>query len=234
MRFPLVLLALFVVVAVGLGISPWYREDWALENAIAFTGVAVLVATYKRMPLSKVSYALIFIFLVMHEVGAHYTYSEVPYDAWFERYTGETLSARLGFERNHYDRLVHFAYGLLLAYPFRELFVRVADARGFWGYFLPLDVIMSTSMLYELVEWGAALVMGEGLGQAYLGTQGDVWDAQKDMALATLGAVLALLVTAAIHRALDRDFQRDWAESLRIKEPRPLGEEAIKRFTEDA
>ncbi len=227
MRYPLVLLVVLLVVAVLLGIAPAYREDWAIENALAALGVLALVLSARRMPLSRISYTLIFAFLLLHELGAHYTYSEVPYDAWFEQLTGETLSARLGFERNHFDRLVHFSYGLLLAYPFRELFVRVAEARGFWGYFFPLDVVMSTSMLYELIEWGAALVMGGDLGQAYLGTQGDVWDAQKDMALATLGAVLALAVTATIHRRFDRDFQRDWAESLRVKDPRPLGEDAI-------
>lgn len=231
MRYPLTLLVLFLVAATLLGIAPSHRDDWALENALAVAGVLFLVLSWRRMRLSKVSYTLIFVFLLLHELGAHYMYSEVPYDAWLERFTGETLSSRMGFERNHYDRLVHFAYGLLLAYPFRELFVRVADVRGFWGYFLPLDVVMSTSMLYELVEWGAASVLGDGLGQAYLGTQGDVWDAHKDMLLATLGAAIALSVTAAVHRGLDRDFQREWAESLRVKDPRPLGEEAIARAT---
>lgn len=224
-RLPLVLLGLFLVIATLLGIDPSHRSDWMLENALAFLGVLVLVATFKRLRLSKISYVLIFVFLVLHEVGAHYTYAEVPYDAWFERWTGETLSARFGFERNHFDRLVHFAYGLLLAYPFRELFVRVADVRGFWGYFLPLDVVMSSSMLYELLEWGAAEVFGGDLGQAYLGTQGDIWDAHKDMLLATTGAVLSLTISACIHRSLARDFQREWAESLRVKRPEPLGEE---------
>ena len=120
-------------------------------------------------------------------MGAHYTYSLVPYDAWVEALTGRTLSSLTGWERNHFDRLVHFSYGLLLAYPAREVFLRVADVRGFWGYYLPLDVVMATSMLYELIEWGAASVFGGDLGVAYLGTQGDPWDAQKDMALATAG-----------------------------------------------
>ncbi len=230
MRFPGVLLAALLVIGGLLGIAPNDRGNWLLENALAALAVVVLVLTYRRMPLSKVSYTLIFLFLVLHEVGAHYSYSEVPYDAWFERWTGETLSARLGLERNHYDRVVHFSYGLLLAYPFRELFVRVADVRGFWGYFLPLDVVMSTSMLYELIEWGAAMVLGDGAGQAYLGSQGDVWDAHKDMLLATIGAAIALCVAAAVHRALDRDFQREWAESLRVKDPRPLGEVAVQRL----
>lgn len=224
-RYPLALLALFLAFATALGIRPWYRDDWLLENVLTVVGLAILVLSYRRMPLSRLSYTLIFVFLVLHEVGSHYTYSKVPYDAWFERLTGEPLSPRLGLTRNHYDRLVHFAYGLLMAYPFRELFVRVAEARGFWGYFLPLDVVLSSSLAYELIEWGAASIMAnEELGQAYLGMQGDVWDAHKDMLLAAAGAVLALVVIAAVQRALDRDFQREWAESLRVKDPRPLSE----------
>ena len=80
------------------------------------------------------------------------------FDRWVEALTGRTLSSRTGWERNHFDRLVHFCYGLLLAYPAREVFLRVADVRGFWGYYLPLDVVMATSMLYELIEWGSAVV----------------------------------------------------------------------------
>lgn len=221
-RLPLVLLSLFLLIATALGIAPHHRSDWALENVLTLVVVLLLVFTHKRMRFSNISYVLIFLFLVLHEVGSHYTYSEVPYDAWFEQLTGTTLSELCGFERNHFDRLVHFAYGFLLAFPFRELFVRVAEARGFWGYFLPLDVIMSTSMLYELIEWGAAMVVGDGLGQAYLGTQGDVWDAHKDMLLATLGALIALVIIGLVHRTLARDFNREWRESLRVKAAGPL------------
>lgn len=224
LRFALVLLVILVAFATAMGIAPKHRDDWALENALTVVALAGLIASARKLPLSRVSYASIFALLVLHTLGSHWTYSEVPYDAWFERFTGATLNSRLGFERNHYDRLVHFCYGLLIAYPIRELFVRIADARGFWGYFLPLDVIMSTSMLYELLEWGAAKVAGGDLGQAYLGTQGDVWDAHWDMALATLGAILALTITALVHRRLNRDFHREWAESLRVKREKPLGE----------
>ncbi len=229
-RFPLTLLVLLAILGIALGIAPRYRSDWLLENALAAAAVIVLVLTWRAFPLSKISYGLIFAFLVLHEIGAHYTYSEVPYDAWFARLTGRGLNQWLGLERNHYDRLVHFSYGFLLAYPMRELFVRVADARGFWGYVLPLDVVMSTSMLYELFEWLAAEVFGGDLGVAYLGTQGDQWDAQKDMLLATLGSVLSLTIAALVHRRLDRDFQREWAASLRVKHPEPLGEVAAERL----
>ncbi len=179
------------------------------------------------------SYTLIFVFMCLHQVGAHYTYAEVPYDAWFERLTGTTFNDLVGWERNNFDRVVHFLYGLLLAYPIREVFLRVADVRGFWGYFLPLDLTMSTSMLFELVEWGAAEVFGGDLGQAYLGTQGDVWDAHKDMALASLGALIAMLVTYAINRRFQRDFNREWAESLRVKHRKPLGEDALAKLVRD-
>ena len=127
-----------------------------------------------------------------------------------------------------FDRLVHFAYGLLLAYPVREIFLRIADVRGFWGYFLPLDLTMSTSMIYELIEWGAAMAFGSELGQAYLGTQGDVWDAHKDMALASLGALLAMAITLAVNRWLGRDVAAEWA-SFRVLNPEPLARRAIAR-----
>ncbi|TAJ02288.1 MAG: DUF2238 domain-containing protein [Planctomycetota bacterium] len=231
MKFPLLLGAILLALSIALGIAPVDRSDWALENALALLAVAVLVVSHRRFRLSNVSYALVFAMLVLHTVGAHYTYSKVPYDAWWRAVFGASLDAALGFERNHYDRLVHFAYGFLIAYPMRELFVRVADVKGFWGYFLPLDMVASTSMLYELVEWGAAEFFGGELGIAYLGSQGDVWDAQKDMALASLGAVLSLTLAAIVHRALDRDFQRQWAESLRVKRKRPLGEEEIARLS---
>jgi putative membrane protein len=229
-RFPLTLLVLLAILGSALGIAPHYRDDWLLENLLAAVAVLVLVLSARAFPLSNISYGLIFVYLVLHEVGAHYTYSEVPYDAWFASVTGRGLNELLGLERNHYDRLVHFSYGFLLAYPVRELFVRVADARGFWGYALPLDVVMSTSMLYELIEWAAAEVLGGELGVAYLGTQGDQWDAQKDMLLATTGAALSLGLAAFVHRRLDRDFQREWAASLKVKHAAPLGEVAIERL----
>jgi putative membrane protein len=228
-RYPLVLLALLTLFVAAMGVAPHDRADWLLENALLALGVGALVATHRALPLSRISYTLIFLFLCLHTVGSHYTYSLVPYDAWFETLTGRTLGDRMGWDRNHYDRLVHFSYGLLLAYPAREVFLRVADVRGFWGYFLPLDVVMATSMVYELIEWGAAELFGGELGAAYLGTQGDLWDAHKDMALASLGAILAMGLTAAINWRWQRDFARAWADSLRVKHREPLGEDALAR-----
>jgi len=229
-HYLLTLGAIFLVLWALLAIAPYDRKDWALENVLVFLIVPFLLLTRKRLPLSRVSYTSIFIFLCLHEVGAHYTYAKVPYDEWFRSLTGTPLNELFGFQRNHFDRLVHFSFGLLLAYPIREVFLRVAEVRGVWGYYLPLDVTMATSMLFELFEWGAAELFGGDLGVAYLGTQGDIWDAHKDMALASLGAVIAMLVTVAINVTLQRDFARELAESLRVKQPKPLGEDEIARM----
>ena len=232
-RFLTLLALLFSVEFIVLAMAPHDRADWALENVLVLVAVLTLIFSYKRLPLSNISYTLIFIFLCLHEVGAHYTYAEVPYDQWWLAVTGSTFNDMVGWERNHFDRLVHFLYGLLLAYPIREVFLRVADVRGFWGYFLPLDLTMSTSMIFELFEWGAAELFGGDLGIAYLGTQGDVWDAHKDMALASLGAILAMGVTMSINSVLQRDFALEWAESLRVKSSEPLGERAIANLLKE-
>ncbi len=231
-KYLLILAVLFAGVWAALAVSPLYREDWMLENFLVVAFVAILAASYRRFPLSRVSYTLIFLFLCLHEVGAHYTYSRVPYEEWTQALFGRSLNEVMGWERNHYDRLIHFSYGLLLAYPIREMFLRVANVQGFWGYFLPLDVTMSTSMVFELFEWGAAALFGGELGMAYLGTQGDVWDAHKDMALASLGALIAMGLVAAINLSLQRDFAREWADSLTVKQTEPLGETAIARMLE--
>jgi putative membrane protein len=229
-RYLATLAGLFLVIWSALAIDPLYRHDWLLENVLLLAFVAALLGSFPALPLSAVSYTLIFLFLCLHSVGAHYTYAEVPYDRWLRDAFGWSLNEAMGWERNHFDRLVHFSYGLLLAYPIRELFLRVAAVRGFWGYFLPLDLTMSTSMLFELFEWGAAELFGGDLGIAYLGTQGDVWDAHKDMALASIGAVVAMGITAALNLRLQRDFALEWADSLRVKGPAPLGELAIWRM----
>lgn len=229
-RYQMLLAAAFLAVFAALAIDPYDRADWALENALVIVFIAAMTLAFRRFAFSRLSYTLIFLFLCLHEVGAHYTYSEVPYDAWTRTLLGVSLNEFLDWRRNHFDRLVHFLYGLLLAYPVRELFLRIASVRGFWGYFLPLDLTMSTSMVFELFEWGAAEFFGGDLGVAYLGTQGDQWDAQKDMALASLGALTAMSITAAINIRLQRDFASEWIESLRAKDHRPLGEEAVARM----
>jgi len=192
-RYPLALLVAFVAIFLVLAVTPWYRQDWLLENLLVFVAVPALVATYRRLRFSDFAYTCLFVFFVLHEIGAHYTYSEVPWREWL---------AVLGIGhgdpagRNHYDRFVHFAYGLLLMPAAFELITARMSPRGLWRWLMPVLFIMSHSVIYELIEWLAAIRFGGDLGVAYLGTQGDVWDAQKDMALAALGAVIGLAVVA--------------------------------------
>jgi putative membrane protein len=229
-KYLLTLSIVFLLAFVALGIEPHHRSDWLLENVLVVIFAAIMLFSYRYFPLSRLSYTLIFLFMLLHQVGAHYTYSDVPYDEFFVTYLGFSLNDLLGWERNNFDRVVHFLYGLLLAYPIKEVYCRIARAEGFWGYFFPLELTMASSMIYELIEWGAAGVFGGDLGMAYLGTQGDIWDAHKDMALASLGALIAMLITMAINMRIQPDFWDEWRSSLSIKSNVPLGEDEISRL----
>lgn len=143
------------------------------------------------MTFTSASYVCLFVFFILHAIGAHYTYALVPYDRWSEAVFGSTVSEVFAWERNHYDRFVHFLYGALMLPPATELLRRYAPARHAWRWIMPVLFITSHSAIYETVEWIAALVVAPDLGSAYLGTQGDEWDAQQDMALATAGAMLS-------------------------------------------
>ncbi len=189
-RLPSVLLCAFALVWVALAIRPVYRQDWLLENLLVVVAVPLLVITGRQRPFTNGAYVALFLFFVLHAIGAHYTYSEVPYVDWLQAIGAGDMASVAG--RNHYDRLVHFAYGLLVTPAAIQIFARYGRYPTTWAVLLPLFFVMAHSVIYELVEYAAALVFGGDLGQAYLGTQGDIWDAQKDMALASLGAVLAV------------------------------------------
>ena len=187
-----VLCAWYAFFWIWMAIAPKDRSDWLLENLLVFLTVPALVLTYRRFPLSNLSYVLITAFLTLHAIGAHYTYEHVPIGYW--------VKAWLNLSRNHFDRLVHFCFGLLLAYPVREVFLRLAQVRGFWAYYLPLDVTLAFSALFEVIESWIARMTSEELGAAYLGTQGDIWDAQKDMTAALIGGILCMAATAIVRR----------------------------------
>ena len=206
-RYDLVLLIVFLLIVTALGISPRSRVDWVLENLLALLLVMVLVGVYRRVRLSAVSISLVFVFLCIHELGSHYTYALVPYDRWCSALTGVSLNKTLGFERNHYDRLVHLTYGLLMVYPIREVLARITPLRGFWVGFVALNIILSTSAVYEIVEWIGGQFLGKDTAKAFVAAQNDPWDSQADMALAVGGAFFTLWVVWFRRRLYDRNVQ---------------------------
>lgn len=185
-----ILTAFYAAVWIVAAIRPVDRGDWFIENLLVFIAVPVLAFTFRRAPLSDTSYLLIAAFLILHAIGAHYTYAKVPIGDWMKEI--------LDFERNHFDRLVHCSFGLLLLVPVREVLMLITPVRGFWSYALPVTVIVSFSGFFEIVEAIVAQIVSPELGAAYLGTQGDVWDAQKDMAAAVAGALCSIVLLAAI------------------------------------
>lgn len=196
-RFLRVVVYLSILVWVAAAIAPHDRGDWLLENLLVFLAAGGLVWGYRRLVLSNLSYGLLFVFFVLHVVGSNSTYSLAP--------PGEWIQQALDLARNPYDRIVHFAFGLLLAWPFRELTLRVLHVHGPWSYGIPLFAVLALSSVYEILEAMAARVVDPELGIAFVGAQGDPWDAQQDMALALLGAALALAVIAAYRRRTDRE-----------------------------
>ena len=175
-------------------VAPAVRFDWFLENLLIWTMVALMIAIYRRFPLSDVSYVLITLFLALHTVGAHYTYAGTPVGYW--------LQDMLGLERNHYDRVIHFLFGLLMFFPLWEVVARAAQARGRWAAWLTLAIVVSLSALYGIIEWLVAIIVQPDAAIAFLGTQGDVFDAQKDSGLAILGAVIAFALQPRLARYL--------------------------------
>lgn len=183
------LAALWIITA----IEPFNRRDWLLENLLVFIYAVLLTATYRRFTFTNLSYMLFGLFISLHLLGAHYTYSEMPFGFWLQ----ETFD----LTRNHYDRIIHFSYGLLNAYPFRDIFMRAAGVRpGCWSYVMPVIGVLAFSGFYEFLEAAVAMVVSPELGEAYLGTQGDVWDAEKDAFLAFSGAVIAMGILWLHHK----------------------------------
>ncbi|TQV84590.1 DUF2238 domain-containing protein [Aliikangiella coralliicola] len=167
-------------------IEPFDRSDWLLENLLVFATLILLGLTYRRFTFSNASYFQLCVFLSLHLIGAHYTYAETPLGFWLQ----ETFD----LSRNHYDRIVHCAFGLLLAAPFYELLSRQSGLKHSWRYLMTITVIVALSALYELLEAITAVIVSPELGAAFLGTQGDEWDAQKDSFVATVGSIVSMLI----------------------------------------
>lgn len=172
------------------------RTNWIIENILTILLIGGLAVSYRSFKFSDLSYTLIFVYILLHIYGAMYTYAENPLGYW--------LKDVLHLERNHYDRIVHFSFGFMLTYPMRDYFRNWFDWPVWVCWVLPVEITMSFSGIYEIIEWLVADVFFAAQGDAYLGTQGDVWDAQKDMGLAVSGAVLIMLIASTAKKLLKR------------------------------
>ena len=180
------LLVSLTAILVWSGIGPREIGTWWLEAAPVLIGIPILVATYRRFPLTPLAYVLVWLHAIILMIGGHYTYAEVPLFNW--------VRDTFGLARNHYDRIGHFAQGFVPVILAREILLRTSPLRpGKWLFFLVCCVALAISAFYELIEWWAALLTSPETGTAFLGTQGDVWDTQWDMFLALVGAVAAQL-----------------------------------------
>lgn len=177
----------YVLIWIGTAIKPFSRQDWLLENILVFLVLPAMVGLFRHRFLSNFSYALLFVFLTMHAIGAHFTYTEMP--------LGSLLRDNLHWSRNHYDRAVHFAFGLLVTFPVREALVGWGFRHRYLSSVVAIHVVMAWSGLYEIIEGLVAHLVNPELGAAFNGIQGDIWDAQKDMSLALTGALCAMAAT---------------------------------------
>lgn len=177
---------LFLVLWVNTFLFTTDYANWWIENTLTFISLLFLIATYKRYTFSDLSYTFIFLFLCLHVYGAKHTYAENPFGYW--------LQDQLATSRNPYDRMVHFGFGFLLAYPMRELFTNWLHYPKKLTWILPIELTLSIGAVYEIIEWGVADLFFPAQGIAYLGTQGDSWDAQKDIFLGFLGALIISLL----------------------------------------
>lgn len=200
----LVLLTTFTVFLVVCLHDPPYELHAMIHVVPTWVAVVMLLASIRFYPISKVSFALVIGFLSLHVLGTRFIYSFVPYDAWCSQVFGVTISETFGLTRNHYDRAVHFSYGLLIAPVARELTVQMAKVSSPWSHLSAIQFILASSMLFELAEWGGALHLAPEFADSYLGQQGDPWDAHMDMALAAVGSVLSMLVAAILCRVYIR------------------------------
>ena len=175
-------------------IRPLDRQAWILENILLIVFVGAASLTYQRLQLSNASCFCIAAFVILHIIGAHYTYAQMPIGLW--------VRDHFGLARNHYDRFAHGAFGFLLAFPLRELVLRFSGITRAWSFWLALAMILAVSGFFEIIEGIVAEVVAPGKGVDWLGGQGDEWDAQNDMLAASIGATLMMALVAITERKI--------------------------------
>lgn len=175
--YPKFLFVLFLLVWIVVAINPVNRFNWMIENLLIVAFIPFVIWVYKNVKVSNTSYTLFFIFVMLHLVGSYFSYS-VP---------GLVVD-----ERNYYDRFVHFSFGILLVYPIRELYIHIARNHNFWSYYIPIHLVLSLSAVYEILEWLMAAIISPEAAAVFVGTQGDEFDAVKDMTLAFFGSLITM------------------------------------------
>jgi putative membrane protein len=192
-RIPLVLLSVVAVVCIATVVDPPAgRTNWLLEVGPGIGGIIVLIGLYRRFPMSHMVYFFVFLHMFILIYGGYYTYAETPLGNWAKEV--------FGFSRNHYDRVGHIALGVFPAFIIREVLLRNTPLRrGGWLYFIIISVVLAVAAFWELLEWWVTLLVASDVGSAFLGSQGDIWDAQWDMLLALIGAMVALPILSRLH-----------------------------------
>lgn len=191
--FPKILLIIFAIIWTVLAIEPKYRYDWFLENIIIFLSLPVAILSYYKFRLSNFSYLAIFVMLTLDILGAHYTFGETPWGYW--------LNEVLGWQRNNYDRIAHFSYGLLMAPVAAEIFAKfILTKNKLILCVVAFAVTLSAGSIYEIMEYVVGIIVKPEAGLAFLGFQGDIWDTQKDMILQGLGAIMGLATWSMVRR----------------------------------
>lgn len=188
-----VMLSLFLVVWGLTCINPPWPQDFVLQHIPTTAVLIILLFVQQKVGISLLSYSLIVAFALVHVLGARYLYSNVPYNDWTQALFGFNLNEVLGLgRRNDYDRLVHLLFGLMISIPAWRFAFRVLSLNRFWSAVFAMMFILSAGSFYEVAEWGVAMIFAPETAENYNGQQGDIWDPQKDMLLAAIGAVISL------------------------------------------
>lgn len=195
-RFVAILLIICAVIWIVTAVGPIDRQAWVLENILVLLFALVFAFAHRRLQLSNPALLFLALFLILHMIGAHYTYAKMPLGLWAKQ--------TFGFSRNHFDRVAHFGFGLFLAYPVRELLRRFSGISRGWSFWITVGIILAVSGFFEILESIVAEIVAPGQGVNWLGGQGDQWDAQNDMLSAMLGALIMMAAVALTTRTSER------------------------------
>jgi putative membrane protein len=202
-KYPGYCVVILIIILLWSAVNPYDKMVWIIDTLFIIILVMILAFTHAKYPLSNFTYTLITIYFIILTIGSHYSYTQVPYLEWLRNYLG--LSTRnynnivnssyglLGTARNNYDRIVHFSFGFLITFPLREILDRYVNIRGTWKYLVAFLIIGCLSALYEIFEWSLGIIINPTQAATYVASQGDVWDSQKDMAMALLGSIFSLI-----------------------------------------